>query len=225
MKHTDKPEHLDIRGVIFDMDGLLLDTEAMYLKAWPPVGEMMQLPIDEALAYATIGHGPKETEEVFQAQLGEAFTLERARPFIEQWITDHVAAHSLPVKPGVRELTDLLRARSIPMAVGSSNLQSNVQAFLAEANLLPYFDTIVTADLVERAKPAPDIFLQAAKNLGLSPAQCLVFEDSPTGVEAAHAAGCITVMVPDLIKPCDVTKERCFRIISSLEEAPALFFG
>jgi len=224
MKQAEKIEDLGIRGVIFDMDGLLLDTEAMYLKAWPPVGEMMGLPITEALAFATVGHGAKETEEVFQAELGEVFTIERARPFIRQWIIDYVAQNGLTVKRGVRELAKLLRRRGIPMAIGSSNTERNVRAFLEEAKLLSYFDTIVTADLVEHAKPAPDIFLKAAKNLGLSPAQCLVFEDSPTGVEAAHAAGCVTVMVPDLVQPCDVTKERCFQIISSLEEAPSLFF-
>ena len=223
MKQSDKTTTLDIRGVIFDMDGLLLDTEAMYLKAWPPVGEMMGLSITEDLAYATVGRGAKETEEVFQAELGEAFTIERARPFIGQWIMDYVAQNSLEVKPGARELVELLRRRAVPMAVGSSNIERNVRAFLEEAKLLPYFDTIVTADLVEHAKPAPDIFLQAAKNLGLAPSQCIVFEDSPTGVEAAHMAGCVTIMVPDLVQPCDVTKERCFQIISSLEEAPALF--
>lgn len=224
MKQADQIANPDIRGVIFDMDGLLLDTEAMYLKAWPPVGEMMGLSITEALAYDTIGLGAKETEEVFQAQLGAAFTLKRARPLIGQWIIDYVAQNGLAVKPGVWELIELLRRRSIPLGVGSSNTQRNVQAFLEEAKLLSYFDTIITADLVERAKPAPDIFLQAAKNLGLHPAQCIVFEDSPTGVEAAHAAGCVPVMVPDLLQPCEVTKARCFRIISSLEEAPALFF-
>jgi len=224
MKQTEKIANLDIKGVIFDMDGLLIDTETMYLKAWPPVGEMMGLPITEALAFATVGHGAKETEEVFQAELGEAFTIERARPLIGQWIIDYVAQNGLDVKPGVRKLAELLRRRGMPMAIGSSNTGVNVRAFLEEAKLLPYFDAVVTADLVERAKPAPDIFLKAAKNLGLAPEQCLVFEDSPTGVEAAHAAGCVTVMVPDLVQPCDVTKERCFQIISSLEEAPSLFF-
>jgi len=215
--------NLDIRGVIFDMDGLLLDTEALYIKAWPPVGEMIGIPITAEVAQKTVGHCAKATEAVFQDYYGKGFTLERSIPIIRKWITDYVAEHGLEVKPGVRELVELLRSRSIPMAIGSSNIQRNVQMYLEEAKLLSYFDTIVTADLVERPKPAPDIFLKAAENLGLAPAQCLVFEDSPIGVEAAHTAGCNVIVVPDLIEPCEMTRSRVLRVLGSLEEAWSLF--
>jgi len=215
--------NLDIRGVIFDMDGLLLNTEALYIKAWVPVGERMGIPITAEVAQSTVGHCARATEEIFQRHYGDAFTLERSIPVIRQWITDYVAAYGLEVKPGVRELTELLRSLSIPMAIGSSNIQRNVEMYLEEAKLSSYFDTIVTADLVERAKPAPDIFLKAAENLGLAPAQCLVFEDSPIGVEAAHAAGCNVIVVPDLMPPCELTRSRVLQVMGSLEEAQSLF--
>jgi len=218
-------KNLDIRGVIFDVDGLLFDTEAMYIKAWVPVGESMGVPITAEVARSTVGHSAKATEAIFQEHYGKAFTLERSIPLVRQWITDYVAAQGLAVKPGVRELTELLRSRAIPMAIGSSNIQRNVEMYLEEAKLSSYFDTIVTADLVERAKPAPDIFLQAAKNLGLSPAQCLVFEDSPIGVEAAHLAGCNVIVVPDLMEPCELTRSRVLQVMGSLEEAKSLFIS
>ena len=138
-------------------------------------------------------------------------------------ITDYVAAHGLEVKPGARELMELLQNKSIPMAIGSSNIKRNVEMYLEETALSPYIDTIVTADLVERAKPAPDIFLKAAKNLGLAPRQCLVFEDSPVGVEAAYTAGCNVIVVPDLIAPCELTRSRVLQVMGSLEEAWSLF--
>ena len=216
-------KRLDIRGVIFDMDGLLLDTEALYLKAWPPVGEMMGIPITEAVARQTVGHDAKATAAVFQTHYGTAFTLEQAKPLIRQWILDHVEKHGLTVKPGARALLEFFKARGLPLAIGSSNIEQNVRAFLEEADLLSYFDVIVTADLVEHPKPAPDIFLKAAEELGFSPAQCLVLEDSPTGVQAAHAAGCVTIVVPDLIQPCEMTRSRVLRVLGSLEEARSLF--
>jgi len=226
MKLTDQIiKNLDIRGVIFDVDGLLFDTEAMYIKAWVPVGESMGVPITAEVARSTVGHSAKATEAIFQEHYGMDFTLERSIPLVRQWITDYVAAHGLEVKPGVRELTALLRTLSIPMAIGSSNIQRNVQMYLEEAKLASYFDTIVTADLVERAKPAPDIFLKAAENLGLAPAQCLVFEDSPIGVEAAHMAGCNVIVVPDLLPPCELTHSRVLQVLPSLKEAPSLFIS
>ena len=215
----------DIRGIIFDMDGLLLDTEALYLKAWLPVGEMMGVPITEAVARKTIGHDNEKTTVIFQEHYGKAFSMERAKPLLLEWIQDYVAKHGLRVKPGVRKLLKLLKQRGLPLAIGSSNQGQYVRAYLEEVGLLPYFDTIVTADLVERAKPAPDIFLQAAQNLGFSTEQCLVLEDSPIGVQAAHEAGCLTIVVPDLMEPCAVTRGRVWQVLSSLEKVPELLFG
>jgi len=222
--HYTNQKIAEIKGIIFDMDGLLFDTERLYLKAWPPTGEIMGIPITEEVARKTIALGGYEMEEIFQAHYGLDFTLEKARPVIRQWITDYVAEHGLPVRPGAREAIAFFHKRGFPLAIGSSNLHHVVVAYLEEAGLLSYFSTIVTGDMVERVKPAPDIFLQAAANLGLRPEECLVFEDSPPGIEAAHKAGCVPIMVPDLLEPCDVTRDRCWQIFSSLEGVPQRLF-
>jgi len=206
------------------MDGLLLDTEALYIKAWVPVGGMMGIPITAEIARSTVGHDSKSTEEAFQKHFAD-FTLERARPLISQWLTEYVAEHSIDVKPGARELLEFFKKRGFPLAIGSSNRQQYAEAYLGEVDLLRYFDTIVTADLVGRAKPAPDIFLQAAKNLGLSPEQCLVLEDSPIGAQAAYEAGCLTILVPDLIQPCAMTRERVWQVLPNLLYVPNALFG
>ena len=226
MNQTDKNmADLDIQGVIFDMDGLLFDTEALYIKSWPVVGEHMGLPITEEVARKTISRAGPETEEIFRAHYGSGFTLEKARPIIGKWIADYVAKHGLPVKPGAREIVQFVRDKGLPLALGSSNTKPVIEAFLEEAGLLSYFPIIVGGDMVARVKPAPDIFLRAAHELNLSPTQCLVFEDSLIGVEAAHAAGCVPVMVPDLLQPCAATRARCWRVIPGLEDAKGLFEG
>jgi len=213
----------DIQAVIFDMDGLLFDTEALYVKVWVVVGEKLGLPITEEVARANAGHTGQALVNHFQSHYGPGFTLEAARPIIYEWMTDRVAEHGLPVKPGARELVESLHRLGIPMAVGSSNRADVVRAYLEEAGMLAYFPVMVAGDMVERVKPAPDIFLRAARNLGVAPEHCLVFEDSPVGVEAAHAAGCVVVMVPDLHQPCEVTRGRCWKVIDSLKKAMIFF--
>ena len=224
MPLTGAASSLGIEAVIFDMDGLLFDTEALYIEAWPEVGKIMGLPISKEVTLATVGLGNQAHEQVFQEHYGPAFTMDTALPLMEEWMRDYVEEHGLPVKPGARALLNILREKGIPIAIGSSNLRYVVEAFLEQAELQHAFDILVAGDMVEKTKPAPDIFLRAAKELGVSPAKCLVLEDSPTGVEAAWRAGCIPAIVPDQLRPDDVAYGRVWRAFSSLEQLPLALF-
>ena len=217
-------EALDIQGVIFDMDGLLFDTEALYLMAWPEAGAMMGLDIPLSVARKSISVSNEESERIFQAHCGPAFTLEKALPLMDAWVRDYVLQNGLPVKPGARELLRLLREKGIPTALGSSNLRYAVDAYLEAAELAEFFDVLVAGDMVAKRKPAPDIFLRAAKEMGISPARCLVLEDSPVGVLAAYRAGCVPAMVPDQLGPEDETYGLMWRMFSSLEQLPLALF-
>ena len=209
----------EIKAVIFDMDGLLFDTEALYQKAWLAAGERMGIPITAEVAFETVGHANSDSEKIFQAHYGPAFTMEGAKPHVYAWLTEYIEEHGLPMKAGASEAVRCFHKKGFPLGLGSSNQYDVIKTFLELENLLPYFSVIVAADMVEHVKPAPDIFLRAARELGVSPSQCLVFEDSPVGVEAADAAGCVVAMVPDLIEPCAVTRKRCRHVLESLEEA------
>ena len=184
----------------------------------------MGFPVTEEVARETIGYSNKACEQIFQKHYGPGFFMDNAIPFIEDWLRDYVDKYGLPVKPGVRALLELLRERGIPVAVGSSNLREVIDAFLESAGLEDYFDIRVGGDMVEYTKPAPDIFLLAAKELGLPPERCLVLEDSTVGVEAAWRAGCIPAMVPDQIRPDDIAYGRVWRTFSSLEQLPLALF-
>ena len=224
MPLTGAVEKLDIKAVIFDMDGLLFDTEQLYLQAWAPVGEALGLPHVVEVARLTIGIGYEDSEKIFQAHYGPTFTTEQAMPIMAQWIENYIIEHGMPCMPFARELVHLLHEKGLPLAIGSSNLYAVAEAFLEAAGLSQYFTAIVTADMVEYAKPAPDIFLRAARELGYPPAQCLVLDDSPIGILGAHRAGCIPAMIPDQLPPTEETYSQLWRKFSSLEQLPLALF-
>ena len=221
---TGAAKAMDIQGVIFDMDGLLLDTETLYLMAWPEVGEAMGLTITQEAALETIGTSHEEHERIFQRHYGPAFCMEKAMDILDKWLTDYVAQNGLPIKAGAVELLQLLREKGIPVAIGSSNYKYVVEAYLEATGLGGYFKTWVAGDMVPQKKPEPDIFLRAAQELQAPPARCLVLEDSMVGALAAYRAGCIPGLVPDLITPDDATYGRIWRSFSSLEQLPLALF-
>jgi len=204
------------QAVIFDMDGLLFDTEALYQRAWPEVGRAMGLTITAEIARETIGVATKESEAIFQKYCGISFSIDHAFAEMKAWLIAHVERYGLPEKPGARELLTLLHMRKFPIALGTSNIEEVAHAFLDEAGLRNYFSVIVCGDMVDKVKPAPDIFLRCAKELKIPPADCLVLEDSPVGIHAAHAAACIPVLIPDLIDANKETKELAHAVYPSL---------
>ena len=217
-------ESLGLRGVIFDMDGLLFDTESLYMEAWPHVGRAMGFSIPMEVAKRTIARPRAECELMLQALYGPSFSMEEAHGLLGERVRSHLIENGMPLKPGAEALLSLLHKRDIPVALGTSNRLWVAKAYLEHAGLLPYFGPLVTGDMVEHVKPAPDIFLKAASEMGLQPDQCLVLDDSPTGITAAYRAGCRPAMVPDLLEPTAETLGQVWRIFKSLEEVPDVLF-
>ena len=216
---------LGLKAVIFDMDGLLFESEALYIKGWVAIGPTLGLPITEDAARATIAVAGKDMEAIFQAHYGPAFTLETAIPPLRQWLTDHITEYGLIIRPGARELLELLHTKGIPFAIGTSNTKDAADSFLEVTGLTEYFPHIVAGDMVDHIKPAPDIFLKAAAELGFRPEECLVLEDSPIGIKAAHTAGCLPVMVPNLIEPTAEALSLAWRVFSCLNEVSEALFS
>ena len=125
----------------------------------------------------------------------------------------------VPVKEGAAELLRYFRQQGVRMAVASSSSRSQIEANLRRSQLLEYFAAIVSGTEVEHGKPEPDIFLLAAEKIGCRPEACYVFEDSENGIRAGAAAGCVTVMVPDLLMPSAEICPHCAMICKSLTEA------
>lgn len=210
-------EAVPVKGAIFDQDGLLFDTERVFEQAWLDTGKAFGLPMTLEIAHRMSGRGRRELVRVAR----DAFPGVDAEAFVERVHTlaaDVQLATAPVLKPGVREILCACRARGVRTAVASSSMRRLVDHNLAAAGLTEFFDVIVTGRDVRNGKPAPDIFLLAARRLGLPPADCVVFEDALPGVEAALAAGCRPVMIPDRVPPPADLAERC-RVCPTLIEA------
>ena len=187
-----------LKGVIFDMDGVLFDTERLTLEGWRLAARQAGYPLDDAVVLSTNGISEADTRLTFLRHYGEAYPYDALRAEMKRY-KNGCLAQGVPVKPGVQRLLQALRGQGIRTAVASSNDRAHVTDYLQRTGLLLQMDAFVCADMVRRAKPAPDVYLRAAEALGLPPESCIAIEDAPPGLVAAKLAGCIPVLVTDLI--------------------------
>ncbi|MDT2842404.1 HAD family hydrolase [Vagococcus lutrae] len=215
-----------VKGVIFDMDGLLFDTEKVYIEvnvALAPKYGMHDL--DEVYMLEHVGLSDALS---FQKYLRDYphMTEEKLTAFVKeghQVVHERFSDGTTPLKPSVRELLEELKRQDIPCVVASSNLRRFIDILLREANLTHYFKAVFSAEDVTHPKPDPEIVLKAVEALGLKPEECLMLEDSFSGVRAAHAAGVPVVMVPDLMSPDDEMKAKTVAVTETLAEILAAF--
>lgn len=216
---------MGLRALIFDMDGLLLDTERLALDTWAEAGRSLGFDLDDATVRGTIGLDHVLTRAYYERLFGSGFPFEQAQVRVRERFRAHIRTHGVPVKPGAPEILDEARRLGLKVALGTSSRSLYAHAMLWLSSLAERFDAFSTRDGVKAGKPAPDIFLRAAELLGCAPGECLVFEDSLNGIKAANAAGIPVVMVPDLIPPTPEVRERCAHVCRDLHEAAGLLPG
>ena len=208
----------DTAAVIFDMDGIIFDTERLYIESWKAVGEEFGLENVVEMAYKIIGVNETMSRKVFTEYYQGTKDYDLSRKRLSEVFHSRYDGR-IPVKPGVREILAFLKERKIPIALASSTRIETVQRELKEAGLYQAFDHIIGGDMIKQSKPAPDIFLAAAQKLGAAPENCYVLEDSHNGIRAAAAAGMHPIMVPDLLEPTDEMQKLAETICPSLNEA------
>lgn len=210
-------------SVIFDMDGLMFDTEALSTKAWLHVGEVLKIHLPVAFINSFKGMSAKYSKVLFQERFGQNFDYDSARQMRTEYMMSYMRTYGVPIKEGLKELLVYLQEHSVKVALATSSTQSYAQWLLEETGVKSYFDVMIFGDSVKTGKPEPEIFLTACKQLKEPPHQCIVLEDSPIGVEAAYKAGCQVFVVPDQIKFTEnelVKVDRCF---NSLQEVLQYF--
>ena len=207
-----------IQAVAFDMDGLLFDTERLAAESWIAAGKTRGIPIGEEMALRTLGLDRHNTRRVFEELYGAGHDYDGIRAERLRYMFDRIERDGMPVKDGVRELLDFLDAARIPYTLATSTERSRAGRYLESAGLAGRFRYRVCGDMVTRGKPEPDIYLQAAKLLGVRPQDALALEDAPLGVEAARRAEMPVVMVPDLVQPDGETRRKTLAVVQSLRD-------
>ena len=193
-------------GVIFDMDGLMFDTERVVFYGWEYAGEIMGYDFGDTF-YSTLGLTAKSTLELLVNKYGSDFDTEKFTLLKRAFAQKYYDENGVPVKKGLIELLDYLKAHSYKIAVATSTVFDRAQYLLTLGGIIQRFDAVVTGDMITNGKPDPEIFLLACQKLGFPSHECLVIEDSPFGITAAHDAGIKAIMVPDMVQPDDETKK------------------
>ncbi|MBY5846401.1 HAD family phosphatase [Rhizobium leguminosarum] len=202
-------------ALIFDMDGLIFDTEALYQQAFLAASSARGYNLPITLIQSTIGVPWVKSRLLILEQMGSDFPVDQ----YGEAVTDHftlLATDQLRLKPGVIELLDVLDQLKLPRCIATSSSHSTVQSHLSARGLAGRFDAVIAHGDYAASKPAPDPFLTAAKRLSVEPALCLALEDSFNGVRSASAAGMMTFMVPDLLSPTPEIHSLCTGVVSDL---------
>ncbi len=207
---------LDVEAVLFDMDGLLLDTEHLAMQSLASAADAMGIDAPEAFRHSMIGVPADRCRVLVQERFGQAFPVDAYLAEATRRMEQSVDAGALALKPGVLELLSDLDRLGMRRAIATSSGRAKAERHLRQAGILDRFDAIVTRDDVARGKPHPDLFLRAAAEISVDPAVCLALEDSHNGVRAAHSAGAAVIMVPDLLPPNDEMRRICALVVMDL---------
>ncbi len=211
-------KQLEIELIIFDMDGLMFDTEKLSYQAWKAAAGLYNYQIDQDLFEKTIGTNLAKTKEIYFDYFGSSFPFDLIKDERVKLSNEFVKTNGVPIKNGLYELLAYLSLKNIKTAVATSTSRIRALNLLSLAQIDDQFDYIICGDEVENSKPNPEIFLKVASKLKCNPSTCLVLEDSELGILAAHNAGMMPLMVPDLIEPNEDTQKLLYQRMKSLVE-------
>ena len=205
-----------IKGILFDMDGLILDTEKLYCRFWQEAARILGYPMtmEQALGMRSLNRHAGEAK--LKSYFGEGISYTEVREKRIELMDAFVEKEGVTTKPGIWELLAFLQEKQIRTAIATSSPIGRTKKYLSSVHLENEFDAIVSGYMVEHGKPEPDIYVYAARQLGLEPENRIVLEDSPAGILAAYRAGCMQVMIPDLDEPDEETRKLLFAQAESL---------
>lgn len=209
VKEKDELNMKKLKGVIFDMDGVIFDTEEVYLNIWTEVFKNHGYNLKKETYIHVMGTGTKNTIDTFKAEFGDDLPIDIMYEEKDEILKKIIYSGEVPMKEGALEMLQFLKEKGIKTALATSAKEWRQKKQLELADIRKYFDEVVCKKDVTRLKPYPDIFLKAAERLSLKPEECIVIEDSPAGIEAAYNAGIFAVHVEDLKKADDTIKKFC----------------
>lgn len=207
-----------MKAVIFDMDGLMFDTERVFMQAWDYAGEKLGIGKAGYMTLKTMGMSLVMSREIWLAEFGDKYDEEKLRTYSREYRKEYYEKNKVPVKKGLYVLLDYLKEQGYKMAVASSSSKWEVEHHLKDAGVYEYFQFLACGDMVKHSKPEPDIFLLACEGLSEKPEDCVALEDSTNGILSAYRAGCRPIMVPDLVQPDAEIEKILWKKCEDLEE-------
>lgn len=207
-----------MEAVVFDMDGVIFDTERLVLESWAKTGEEHGIIGTDAVCRKCLGTTYEVSKQIFLDHYGADFPYEAYKEEMRTYFCQAIEKE-IPLKTGIREILEYLHENKFKVGLASSTRRAVVLDELERANLTEYFDVIIGGDLLKKSKPEPDIYLMACRELSVEPKEAYAIEDSYNGIRSAYAAGMKPIMVPDLMPPTEEMKEKSVVICKDLREA------
>ena len=220
---TGQTANVHKKTVIFDMDGLMFDSERLCIRAYDYAGEKYGVGKLGYLVLETLGMNHAASQPIWKKYLGENYDAAGIRRYVDEFYEDFHKNSKMPVKKGLYRLVEYLSTHGYDMAVASSTSTKTVIANLEEAQIRQYFKVVIGGDQLKASKPAPDIYLMACECLGRSPSECYALEDSRNGVLSDAALDCMTIMVPDIWQPDDEFLNHVHKKFEDLDEVRDYF--
>ena len=209
-------DHRPIEGVLFDMDGVVIDSERLFSRFWMASAADLGFPMTYEQSLQLRSLRREQGIEKMHAFFGPDANFDEIRAHRIELMEAHIARYGVDEKPGIRPLLAMLKEKGIPCAITSSSALAVIRERLGRLGILEDFTALCSGKDVPNGKPAPDIYLAGAEAIGVKPENCLAIEDSPTGLESAWRAGCMGVFVPDQDQPDELTLSRCYAKADSL---------
>lgn len=213
------------KAVVFDMDGVITDTEKLYRRFQLEEGRSRGITDEEMeqVCLAIAGGNKYTNKPKFEAIVGRGIDYFEYREKMMARMDNYIQANGVELKSGVKDILQFLKDKGIKIGLATSTVRDRAMGYLTDHNIYEYFDKLVFGDMVEHGKPAPDIFLKACEELGVLPSETIGVEDSINGIKSAHAAGTCAVMVVDLIEPNDDVIPLASRIYRNITEIKEMF--
>lgn len=205
-----------IKAVLFDMDGVLIDTEKYLTQFWQRAAAEAGLSLTMEDCYQFRSFASKFVSVAFQEKYGKEYDYFSIRARRKELMKDHIEKNGIEIKPEVKETLQKIKEKGLQLAVVTATDEERTKQYLTEIGIYDWFDSIICATMVERGKPFPDVYLYACEKIGYRPEECMAVEDSPNGIRSASDAGCKTVMVPDLTEPDAESQKRVVGVADTL---------
>ena len=211
-----------IKGVLFDLDGTLIDTEKLYQRFWVEAANRLGYPMKHEHALAIRAMAAVYAEPLLRQLVCPEFDYHAVRELRREIMEAYIDEHGVEAKPGLLPLLEALKARGLRIGLATATPEPRARKYLRMVGAEAYFDAVTCASMVKKGKPAPDIYLLAAERTGVLPGEALAVEDAPSGVQSAHAAGIRTVLIPDRDEPDEQLRALCYAIVPSLGDVLGL---